>query len=198
MVIRSAILLSKEVIIRPRCLFERLRHVGCPGELSVVLALAAVVTLVKSFADKATPPYNFFENKSLERVVVVMSSPQIHWLLGWALYPVFLFAVFRLCKVFNRTARFSSVSQALIAVNAVGLAAQVVFFPLRYMLSPQVLLVLYLILFFWVSVLDVLGVKTTAAISTRKAVVAFIIPAIILTLAIGSPTVCPAIAWVAY
>jgi hypothetical protein len=151
-----------------------------------VFGLTILIILVKlSFIKWRTSP-STFSNHHLNEIILI---PYVRYTISILSYFISIFAIVKLCKYFNRNKDCGNLPSLILSISAIGLVAQILYLPLNYICSKNVLLYLTICLVLWNLTLIMLSVKISSSLSYTKSVcivVIIIIINMICTFGIGS------------
>lgn len=186
--------LIKDVVFKPRDVFENISKGRLAKETLIVFCLGALLPFFKSFNFKSQH-INFYASPWKNHLFSILSIPQVTWLVSYAAYFSFLLIVFCVCKVFSRDANFITLMVSFMAISSIGIAGQVFFYILKFILAKDFLLFGFYVLFLWAILLFLRAIKSTQKISTLKSLISILFPAIVIIGIMGLTGITPYLAW---
>lgn len=194
----STVQLAKNIVIAPNTVFEETRDGGLAREVMAIFGVALLITLGKaSFKSFTEPPQtaNFFVSESLNEVLSFLGHPLLGMIFFYLVYCVFLLGVSGMCRIFKKGVRAKPLVISLMAISAIGVIMQVVFYPLSFLLPRPLLLLGEYLVYGWVLVLSILAIRAAQRLSPWRAVVCFLVPFSFLLLGAVQLGVAPYIAY---
>jgi len=171
--------LINDSVFTPRRLLRISGSTYSDGDVLTVFCLGAMITFAKSFlVTRKTFSPLLFENDVVNKLLNVLSIPQITWLITYWTYFLFLFLVFTMCRVFNRQAQFRQVAISLMRLSAFGITMQILFWVLSWIVSVDILVVGSFVVYAWTTLFSVIMIRNTQRLSLSKAVLCFLLPAL--------------------
>ena len=190
----SSVYLIRDVILQPGEVFKKAKNGEIQREALIVFGVAALIPLFKSFSARRRF-INFFADERLNQLLSTLSIPQIKWLVTYVAYFGLIYVIFGICRLFNREANLKSLMIAFLSLGGVGIASQIMFYPLQFVLPRNIIFLGSYFVYLLVIGLSIRAVQVTQGLSFSKALVSFFPPAVILTLILGMTAVSPYLAW---
>ncbi len=190
----SSIYFVRDVILRPAEVFRKTKNGETQREVMIVFGVAAVISLFKSFSARRQF-INFFADESLNRILSILSIPQLTWLITYVIYFAVIYFVFRICRLFGGAESLKSFMLVLMSISGVGVASQIFFYPIHFVLPKNITSIGSYCVYFWVVGLSIRAIQITEKLSFSKAVASFLPPAIFFAVIYGMSVVSPYLAW---
>lgn len=198
MLLRQTIIviqLLKDIVIRPRSLFEQISNGKLSREVYITFSLGAFITFSKTFALKQHE-INFYDNYHLNQIFSLLSIPQIKWALLYIIYCLFLFLIFSLCKFFFKCTRWKTLILSLMSISGIGVISQIVFFLFSFIFPKNLNAILSYLIFLWVAFLSVWAIKYSQDLPLTKSIILFFISALPIIFIIRLVGISPYLAWI--
>jgi len=187
--------LLKDIVIRPRRLFEQISNGKLSREVYITFGLGAFITFSKTFALKQHE-INFFNNYHLNQILSLLSNPQIKWVLLYIFYFLFLFLIFSLCKFFFKQAKWKPLLLSLMSISGIGVISQILFFLFNFIFPKNLSAILSYLIFLWVAFLSVWAIKYSQNLPVTKSIILFLISALPIIFIIRLVGISPYLAWI--
>jgi len=187
--------LLKDIVIRPRSLFEQISNGTISKEVYFIFGLGAIITFSKTFALKQHE-INIFNNYQINQLLSFLSHPQIKWILLYIFYFLFLYLIFRLCNLFFKQAKWKTLLLSLMSISGIGVVSQILFFLFSLIFPNSLNVFLSYIIFLWVAILSVLAIKDSQNLPLTKSIILFVISALPIIFIIRLVGISPYLAWI--
>ncbi|HEX9882453.1 MAG TPA: hypothetical protein VGA79_00665 [Desulfobaccales bacterium] len=125
---------------------------------------------------------DYIPNRYLTEIGNFISHPFVLWMAAYLFYFCSIFIMVKLCNLFTGQRGCRHLPYLVMSVSGIGIAAQVLFFPLNYILSRQLLMFLGLFFRFWNLVLIFLAIKVSSSLSNMKSFSIVAITVVIITI----------------
>ena len=190
----SSIYFIREMILQPSSLFEKIKRGALLKQTLIVFGFGALIPLGKSFFIRKHS-ITFFADEWINELLSILNIPQLLWLINYIVYFGFLCGVFGVCKLFNKESNLRTIVLAFMAISAIGILAQVFFYPLQFILTKRLLLFGGYVVYLWVIWLSLQAIRVTQGFSLLKILLSFFSPAIVIVAIMGFPAICPYLIW---
>lgn len=120
--------------------------------------------------------------KYVNEIVNLLYNPFIMWMVAYLSYFCSIFIIVNLCNYFKEQEKCENLPCLIMSVSSLGIAAQILFLPLNYILSKNILIVLGLFFRFWNLILISLAIKISASLSNINMVLIVIITIVVVTI----------------
>ena len=182
------------IIARPVTVFKEISQGKYLDETLILFVLGILITFLKSLLARGRP-MSFFLDERLNQFFSILSIPQIQWFLIHFIYFVFLCGILGLCRVFKKVKSTRSLIFALMAISAVGIAGQILFTAIQFVVPQDWLVWGGYFLYLWVIGLSLQAIRVTQNLSFPQTLVSFLAPALVLVALMGLTTIAPYLAW---
>lgn len=170
----------KGLIFYPRKNLEQIKKgVVSKKLIYTIFAFSMIVTFIRSFFVRWHQSFTFFDKQFLNVAVIFLNNPFLMWLREYLLYFIGVFVLVKLCNLFSKS-KCESMPYMLMAISSIGILGQVLFWPLHYLLTHDLLKILGLIFYLWNLTLIFLAVKIVSSLSYVKTSIVILIPLIVL------------------
>lgn len=190
----SSVYLVRAVILQPGDVFRKVRNGEIQTEALIIFSIAALIPLLKSFSAKRQF-FNFFADERLNQLLSALSIPQIKWFITYLAYFAMICFVFGICKLFGKAENLKVLMLAFMLISGIGIVAQVLFYPLQFVLPKNVIFIGSYCVYLWVIGLSVKAVQITQGLSLSKAIASLLPPAIVFAVICGMTAVSPYLTW---
>jgi hypothetical protein len=191
----SSVYLVKDVVLHPREVFRKTNNGETQKEVLIVFGVAALISLLKSFSTNRHY-FNFFADERLNQLLSILSVPQLEWLVAYILYFAMICFVFGICRLFSKTGNLKSLILVLMSISSIGIASQIISYPIHFILPKNVIFIGSYCVYIWVIVLSIKAIQLTQGLTLLKAVLSFL-PPVIVFIGIGAFTVvAPYLKWI--
>ena len=196
---RKNILLSsgyvtRDIFLQPGDVFRKVRNGELQKEIFILFSIAALIPLLKTFYLKRQF-LNFFPDERLNQLLSTLSIPQVKWFVTYLAYFIMICFIFCICRLLGKSEKIKLLMLALMSISGVGIVAQIVFYPLQFVLPTKVMFIGSYCVYLWVFALSVKAIQVTQDLSLSKAVVSLLPPAIVFAVICGMAAVSPYLAW---
>ena len=182
------------MIIRPKNVFLGIKEGKYVYSTILFFLLCSALTFYKSYS-LSSNDINFFVSNKVNSFFALMSNPQINWAMMYISYFLFILIIIALIKIFYNKPQIKAMFLALMSISAFGLIAHILFIILRIINIDIKTELLFYFVYFWTIILSIIAIRNIQNITTYKAVLLFVIPALFFTFACGLQSICPYIAW---
>lgn len=195
-IVETTATLIRYAVFSPRSLFEHLKRGGLTKETLIVFVVSAIITFTKTiFVVRNKYHFTFFYNNVFNRVVVWLNNPLVHWATVYIGYFVFILLVFVACRFFNKKVRFNKIALSLMSISGFGVVMHVVFYLLRLACSKEVVQLCVYVVYVWVVVLSIWGIKSTQDLPLSRSLICVLFPAMPFVFAVSLVGITPYLAW---
>lgn len=190
----SSVYLVRDVILQPAEMFRKTKNGETQREVLIVFGVAALISLFKSFSARRQF-INFFADERLNRLLSILSIPQLKWLVTYIVYFAMICFVFSICRLFGRAKSLKSLMLVFMSISAVGIVSQIFFYPIHFVLPKNITVIGSYCVYLWVVGLSIRAIQVTENLSFSKALASFLPPAIVFVVICGIAVVSPYLAW---
>jgi hypothetical protein len=173
----QSVRLVKGIAFLPLSTLNQIRKGVIPkGNVYFIFIVTMLVTLAKAPFTTWNRSFNVFSKQSLNEIIIFLNNPFAMWVREYLLYFCVLFLLVKLCKLFTKKQECQEMPCMIIAVSGIGIVAQLLFFPLSYLLTKEFLRILGLIVYLWNFVLIFFAVKISSSLSYAKTFIIILVP----------------------
>jgi Yip1 domain len=190
----SSVYLVRDVMLTPTEVFRKTKNGETQKEVLIVFCAAALISLLKSFSARRQF-VNFFADESLNRILSILSIPQLKWFVTYLIYFVMICIIFTICRLFGKTNNLKALMLAFMSISGIGIVSQTFFYPIHFVLPKNIAFIGSYCVYLWVVGLSIRAIQITENLSLSKALASFLPPAIVFVVICGMAVVSPYLAW---
>ena len=190
----SSIYLVRAVISQPGDVFRKARNGEIQREALIIFSIAALIPLLKSFSARRQL-LNFFADERLNKLLSILSIPQIKWAVTYLAYFAMIYFAFGICRLFGKAENLKALMMAFMSISGIGIVSQILFYLIQFVLPKNVIFIGSYCIYLWIIGLSIMAIQITQGLSFSKALTSFLPPAIIFAVICGMAAISPYLAW---